>query len=59
MPLHGSIPATQPHLSLNVLSVPSLSREERNGGGERPSFKGSEGVVRFVSHPLLGVTLRG
>ena len=83
MHLHGSIPAAQPHLSLNVFSLPSLSREERNGGGERPSFKGilaasvklrygrtsaaetrrsdvgPEGVFRFVSRPLLGVTLRG
>ena len=35
---HAPIPAAQPHLSLNAFSVPSLSCEERNGSGERPSF---------------------
>ena len=38
---HAPIPAAQPHLSLNAFSVPSLSREERNGSGERPSFYGT------------------
>ena len=36
---HAPNPAAQPHLSLNAFSVPFLSREERNGGGERPSFQ--------------------
>ena len=35
---HAPIPAAQPHLSLNAFSVLFLSREERNGSGERPSF---------------------
>ena len=35
---HAPIPAAKPHLSLNAFSVPSQSREERNGSGERPSF---------------------
>ena len=35
---HAPNPAAQPHLSLNAFSVPFLSREERNGSGERPSF---------------------
>ena len=35
---HAHIPAAKPHLSLNAFSVPSQSREERNGSGERPSF---------------------
>ena len=34
-------PAAQPHLSLNAFSAPSASREESNGGGERPSFRGA------------------
>jgi hypothetical protein len=38
---HAPNPAAQPHLSLNAFSVPSLSREERNGGGETPSFQGT------------------
>ena len=38
---HAPIPAAQPHLSLNAFSVPSLSREEHNGSGERPSFPGA------------------
>ncbi len=38
---HASNPAAQPHLSLNAFSVPSLSREDRNGGGETPSFQGT------------------
>jgi hypothetical protein len=38
---HAPIPVAQPHLSLNALSAPSLSREERDGGGERPSFCGT------------------
>ena len=35
---HAPNPAAQPHLSLNAFSAPSLSGEERNGSGERPSF---------------------
>ena len=35
---HAPIPAAQPHLSLNAFNAPSLSCEERNGSGERPSF---------------------
>ena len=80
---HAPNPAAQPHLSLNAFSVPFLSREERNGNGERPSFHrtiasgnepwfgatsaaetreddfDTEGFIRLVSRPLLGVTLRG
>ena len=41
MPHHAPIPAAQPHLSLNAFSVPFLSREERYGSGERPSFPGT------------------
>ena len=41
MPHHAPNPAAQPHLSLNAFSVPFLSREERNGSGERPSFHGT------------------
>ncbi len=47
---HAPNPAAQPHLSLNAFSVPFLSREERNGGGERPSFHGtiaSRNELRF------------
>ena len=47
---HASIPAAQPHLSLNALSAQSLSCEERNGSGERPSFPGalaSSNELRF------------
>ena len=35
---HAPIPAAKPHLSLNAFSAPSLSCEERNGSGEKPSF---------------------
>ena len=38
---HASIPAAQPHLSLNASSAPSPSCEERNGSGEKPSFPGA------------------
>jgi hypothetical protein len=41
MPHHAPNPAAQPHLSPNAFSVPSLSCEERNGRGERPSFPGA------------------
>ena len=34
--------AAQPHLSLNAFSVPSMSGEERNGSGERPSSYGTQ-----------------
>jgi len=42
-PMHHPAPnpAAQPHLSLNAFSAPSASREESNGGGERPSFRGA------------------
>jgi hypothetical protein len=80
---HAPIPAAKPHLCLNAFTVPSLSREDRNVSGERPSFQGTlassnelrfartsaaetresdfdtEGFIRLVSRPLLGVTLRG
>jgi hypothetical protein len=35
---HAPIPAAQPHLSLNAFIAPSLSYEERNASGERPSL---------------------
>jgi hypothetical protein len=38
---HAPNPAAQPHLSLKAFRAPSLSSEERNGGGERPSFCGT------------------
>jgi hypothetical protein len=38
---HAPIPAAQPHLSLKHFSASSLSCEERNGSGERPSFEGN------------------
>ena len=38
---HAPNPAAQPHLSLNAFSAPYLRREERNDGGERPSFPGT------------------
>ncbi len=38
---YAPIPAAQPHLSLNAFTAPSLSCEERNGSGERPSFPGA------------------
>ena len=47
---HAPIPAAQPHLSLNAFTAPSLSGEERNGSGERPSFYGplaSSDELRF------------
>jgi hypothetical protein len=37
---HAPNPAAQPHLSLNAFIVTSLSGEERNGSGERPSVSG-------------------
>jgi hypothetical protein len=38
---HAPIPAAQPHLSLNAFNAPSVSCEERNCSGERPSFPGA------------------
>ena len=38
---HAANPAAQPHLSLSTFSSSAASREERNGGGERPSFSGA------------------
>ncbi len=38
---HAPIPEAQPHLSLKPFSASSLSREEHNGSGERPSFEGT------------------
>jgi hypothetical protein len=46
----GLIPAAQLHPYLDAFSVQSMSREEHNGRGERPSFKGtlaSNGELRF------------
>ena len=39
---HAPNPAAQPQLSQKALSVPSMSGEERNGSGERPSFYGTQ-----------------
>ena len=39
---HAPNPAAQPHLSLKAFSAPSMSGEERNGSGERPSFYGTQ-----------------
>jgi hypothetical protein len=47
---HAPNPAAQPHLFLNAFRVRSLSREQRNNGGERPSLKGplaSSSELRF------------
>jgi hypothetical protein len=38
---HAPNPVAQPHLSLNAFSTPSLSCEEHNGSGGRPSFRGT------------------
>ena len=38
---HAPNPAAQPHLSLDAFSAPSMSCEERNGSGERPSITGA------------------
>ena len=37
----GLSPAAQSHLSPSAFSAQSMSCEERNGNGERPSFKGT------------------
>jgi hypothetical protein len=37
---HAPNLVAQPHLSLKAFSAPSMSGEERNGSGERPSFYG-------------------
>ena len=42
---HAANPAAQPHLSLSIFSAPAASREERNGGGEEPSFSGAVASV--------------
>ena len=39
MSIHAPISAAKPHLSLNAVRVPSLSRGERNGRGEMVSFR--------------------
>ena len=47
---HAANPAAQPHLFLSIFSASAASREERNGGGEKPSFSGavaSIGELRF------------
>ena len=47
---HAPIPVARPYLSLNAFIAPSLSYEERNGSGERPSFEGtlaSSNELRF------------
>ena len=38
---HAPNPAAPPHLSLKAFSAPFESREERNGGGERPPSEGT------------------
>ncbi len=43
---HAAIPAAQPNLSPSISSVPTASREERNGGGEKPSFSGAVAIPR-------------
>ena len=43
---HAANPAVQPHLSLNLFSASAASREERNGGGDQPSFSGTIASVR-------------
>jgi hypothetical protein len=35
-------PAAEPHLSLNTFIEPSLSGEEHNASGDRPSFYGTQ-----------------
>jgi hypothetical protein len=47
---YAPIPVAEPYLSLNAFIAPSLSYEERNGSGERPSFEGtlaSSNELRF------------
>ncbi len=44
-------PAAQPDLSLNIFSASAASREERNGGGDQPSFPGAVAIsngLRFA-----------
>ena len=43
---HAANPAAQPHLSLSIFSASAASREERNGGGEKPSFSGAVASTR-------------
>ena len=38
---YAPIPAAQPQLSLNAFTARSLSCEERNGSGKRPSITGT------------------
>ena len=38
MSLRAANPAATPHLSPSIFSAPAPSLEERDGGGERPSF---------------------
>jgi|SRR5579875_3757656 len=38
---YAANPAAQPHLSLSIFSASAASREERNGGGEEPSYSGA------------------
>ena len=47
---HAANPAAQPHLSPSSFSVFAASREERNGGGEKPPSSGAlatNDVLRF------------
>jgi len=39
---HAPNQAAQPHLFQKASSAPSMSGEERNGSGERPSFYGTQ-----------------
>ncbi len=42
---HAAHPAAQPHLSLSIFSASAASREESNGGGEKPSFSGAVAIT--------------
>ena len=43
---HAANSAAQSHLSLSIFSASAASREERNGGGEKPSFSGAVASTR-------------
>ena len=38
---HAANPAAQHYLSLSIFSAAAATREERNGGGDQPSFPGA------------------
>ena len=50
---HAPIPVAKPYLSLNAFIAPSLSYEERNGSGERPSL---EGTLASINELRFGQT---